>query len=223
MMPASLPDVASSAQAFEALARRRLRPSPAPFVGGPELPIAPPSDFDLNPDAAATLPAVPAQRPAAVLVPIVARAELTLLLTQRTAHLAAHAGQIAFPGGKIEPHDPDPAAAALREAREEIGLESRFVRPLGYLDPYRTGTGFRITPLVALVDPGFSLTLDDNEVASAFEVPLAFLLDPQNHQIHIRKSQGRDRRFYAMPYGERFIWGATAGMLRNLQERLFTP
>lgn len=222
-MPASLPDVASSAQAFEALARRRLRPSPAPLVGGPDLPIAPPSDFDLNPDAAATLPAVPAQRPAAVLVPIVARAELTLLLTQRTAHLAAHAGQIAFPGGKIEPHDPDAAAAALREAREEIGLESRFVRPLGFLDPYRTGTGFRITPLVALVDPGFSLALDDNEVASAFEVPLAFLMDPQNHQIHIRKSQGRDRRFYAMPYGERFIWGATAGMLRNLQERLFTP
>lgn len=222
-MPASLPDVASSAQAFEALARRRLRPSPAPLFGGPDLPIAPPSDFDLNPDAAATLPAVPAQRPAAVLVPIVARAELTLLLTQRTAHLAAHAGQIAFPGGKIEPHDPDAAAAALREAREEIGLESRFVRPLGFLDPYRTGTGFRITPLVALVDPGFSLALDDNEVASAFEVPLAFLMDPQNHQIHIRKSQGRDRRFYAMPYGERFIWGATAGMLRNLQERLFTP
>jgi 8-oxo-dGTP pyrophosphatase MutT (NUDIX family) len=178
-----------------------------------------PSDFDLNPGAAPV--AAPEPKPAAVLVAAVARPELTLLLTQRTEHLPAHAGQIAFPGGKVEPADSGPLATALREAREEIGLDAGMVEPLGYLDSYLTGTGYRITPVVALVDPGFTPTLDRNEVADAFEVPLAFLMDAANHQRHVRSIGGRERHFHAIPFGERFIWGATAGMLRNLYERLF--
>ena len=112
-------------------------------------------------------------------------------------------------------------ALALREAREEIGLEERFIEPLGWLDPYLTGTGFRIAPLVALVEPGFTLAINPHEVDTAFETPLAFLMDEANHEIHEREWSGRKRRYYAMPYEDRYIWGATAGMLRNLWERLF--
>jgi 8-oxo-dGTP pyrophosphatase MutT (NUDIX family) len=182
-----------------------------------------PSDFDLNPDIAPDDAAATALRPAAVLVPVIRRPELSLLFTQRTDHLPSHAGQIAFPGGKVEAFDAGPQATALREAMEEIGLKASYVEPLGYLDSYRTGTGYRITPVVALVDPGFTLTLDPDEVVDAFEVPLSFLMDTRNHQVHVRQLGGKERRFYAMPYGDRFIWGATAGILRNMHERLFGP
>ena len=161
-------------------------------------------------------------RPAAVLAPIVPRpGGLSVLLTQRASHLRAHSGQIAFPGGKIDPGE-TPLAAALREAGEEIGLDPRYVEPLGWLDPYLTGTGFRIAPLVALVDPAFTLAINPLEVDEAFETPFAFLMDPANHRLDEREWQGRVRKFYAMPHQGRYIWGATAGILRNLYERLFS-
>ena len=166
--------------------------------------------------------AVATARPAAVLTPIVARpGGATVLLTLRAADMRSHSGQIAFPGGKIDPGEA-PAAAALREAQEEIGLSGRFIEPVGWLDPYLTGTGYRILPLVAIVDPAFTLTLNAGEVAEAFETPLSFLMDAANHQRHRREWQGLVRRFYAMPYQQRYIWGATAGILRNLWERLYS-
>lgn len=160
-------------------------------------------------------------RRAAVLVAIVARDVPTLLLTQRTEHLPSHAGQVAFPGGKLEPEDPDAVAAAVREAREEIGLDARFIQPIGFLDALRTHTGFHVDPVVAVVEPGFNLTLDASEVADAFEVPLAFLMNVANHKLQSRVRDGLERQFYTMPYGERFIWGATASMIKNMQLRLF--
>ncbi len=161
-------------------------------------------------------------RRAAVLVPVVDRAEgATVLLTRRSAQLRDHSGQIAFPGGKIDPSDADAVAAALREAEEEIGLSRRFVRPLGYLDPYLSSTGFRILPVLGLVTPGFDLTVDPSEVDIAFEVPLGFLMDPGNHQRHSREWQGMTRHYLAMPFGEHYIWGVTAGILRNLYEKLY--
>jgi 8-oxo-dGTP pyrophosphatase MutT (NUDIX family) len=179
-----------------------------------------PSDFDLNPDLMADLGAMDPPRPAAVLVPIVMREQLSVLFTVRTAHLKSHAGQISFPGGKIDDSDPHALATALREAEEEIGLDRAHVEPIGYLDNYRTGTGFSVLPVVGLVRPDFALTINEGEVAEVFEVPLAFLMNTENHQRHSREWRGRDRHFYAMPYGQRFIWGATAGMIKNLQERL---
>jgi 8-oxo-dGTP pyrophosphatase MutT (NUDIX family) len=179
-----------------------------------------PSDFDLSPELVPELARAPLA-PAAVLVPVVARTELTVLLTQRTESLKRHAGQIALPGGRMEPTDKDPAATAVREAQEEVGLDPSFVETLGYLDAYRTGTGFRIFPVVSIVQPGFTLTLDAREVADAFEVPLAFLMDEANHRTETRFWRGQERRFYAMPFEERYIWGATAGIMRNMQRRLF--
>jgi 8-oxo-dGTP pyrophosphatase MutT (NUDIX family) len=179
-------------------------------------------DFDLNPDLLADLAVMDPPRPAAVLVPVVARDTPTVILTRRTAHLSNHAGQIAFPGGRVDPEDATPVHTALREAHEEIGLDAGFVEPLGYLDSYRTGTGFRILPVVAIIAPDYQLTLNPHEVDAAFEVPLAFLMNPRNHQRHEREWRGRQRSFYAMPFGEHYIWGATAGMVVNLYERLFT-
>jgi 8-oxo-dGTP pyrophosphatase MutT (NUDIX family) len=177
-------------------------------------------DHDLDPMAAA-IAALRPIRPAAVLVPVVARDEPMVLLTQRTAHLKDHAGQISFPGGKIDATDATPMAAALREADEEIGLAADRIEPIGYLDLYLTTFGFRIVPLVACVTPEFSLALNREEVDDAFEVPLAFLMAPENHQRKSREWNGLTRHFYEMPYGERYIWGATAGILRNLYERIY--
>lgn len=161
-------------------------------------------------------------RPAAVLVGIVEHPhELTVLLTQRAEHLSAHAAQVAFPGGRIEPTDASPSAAALREAQEEIGLDPAFVRVIGALDTYETGTGFHIYPIVGLVRPGFTLKADAREVAEIFEVPLAFLMDPKNHETHSAVFGGAERSYYAMPYDGHYIWGATAGMIVNLREKLF--
>jgi 8-oxo-dGTP pyrophosphatase MutT (NUDIX family) len=161
-------------------------------------------------------------RPAAVLVPIVAReAEAMVLLTQRASHLRDHSGQIAFPGGKIDAEDPSPLETALREAQEEIGLSRRLVQPLGYLDPYLSGTGFRILPVVAMVEPNYELAINTDEVDAAFEVPLAFLMTETNHQRHAKEWKGSLRHYYAMPYLDRYIWGVTAGILRNLYERLY--
>ena len=155
-------------------------------------------------------------RHASVLVPIVVGPELSLLLTRRTSHLSNHAGQISFPGGRAEASDADAVDTALREANEEIGLAREQVEVIGYLPKYFTVTRYEVTPVVALVHPPFALTPDPNEVAEAFEVPLEFILDPANHQKRSRPWEGRTRHFYAMPYGRHFIWGATAGMLRNL-------
>jgi 8-oxo-dGTP pyrophosphatase MutT (NUDIX family) len=182
-----------------------------------------PSDWDLSPEFLGDLAVMAPPRPAAVLVPIVLRPQLTVLLTQRSHDMPSHPGQISFPGGKLEECDASPVACALREAHEEIGLTSDFVEPLGYLDSYRTGTGFQISPVVGFVRPGFSTVLDAREVLEVFEVPLSFLMDKANHQKHSREWRGRQRFFYAMPYEGRYIWGATAGMLKNLHERLFAP
>ena len=202
------------ALAFERFARSRLLASP-PLLNEPQSP----GDDDLNPEIAWFAPEL---RHAAVLVPVVARTPLSMLLTERTGHLSAHAGQIAFPGGKVETHDSGPLAAAMREAREEIALDQAFVEPLGFLPPYRTGTGFIITPVVALLRPGFKMTADPSEVADVFEVPFDFLMNEANHRIDNRMWRGAERRFYAMPYGERYIWGATAGIIRTLYRRLFS-
>ena len=159
--------------------------------------------------------------PAAVLFPIVLRdGGQTVLLTQRTAHLRDHAGQISFPGGRVEAEDLSPSHTALRETEEEIGLPRERIEILGFLPEYRTGTGFRVTPVVALVQPPFELQPDPFEVAEVFEVPLSFLLDPANHQQHSLHYRGALRHYFAMPYGDYFIWGATAGMIRSLSERL---
>ena len=160
-------------------------------------------------------------RPAAVLIPVVDHPQPTVLLTQRSAHLNDHAGQISFPGGKIDATDASPLDTAVREAEEEVGLGREFIDPIGYLDLYGTSFGFRILPTVARVKPGFKLHINPSEVDDAFEVPLSFLMNPANHQLHSKEFRGIERFYYAMPYGDRYIWGATAGILRVLYERIF--
>jgi 8-oxo-dGTP pyrophosphatase MutT (NUDIX family) len=204
---------------FFALARTRLTLGVPAALTDHAAPAAR-GDLDLDPSLWKRA-GVAATRPAAVLVPVVDRPEPTVLLTLRTSTLPSHAGQIAFPGGKIETGDTSPLAAALREAHEEIGLDHGLVEPIGYLDLYLTFSGFRILPVVARVDPAFNATLNRGEVDDAFEVPLAFLMDVQNHALHSRDWKGVVRRYYAIPFGERYIWGVTAGILRNLYERVY--
>ena len=214
-----VPDPSSAS--LRARAQQKLRPSLS--LADLEQAVPPSSISDDAPDGRLPERAVLAPwRAAAVLMPIIDRPSgLTVLLTLRASDLRAHSGQVAFPGGKIDagetPHD-----AALREAQEEIGLEARFVEPLGWLDPFLTGTGFRVAPLVTLVAPSFALTVNKLEVDEVFETPFAFLMDATNHRLEEREWEGRRRRYYAMPHEGRYIWGATAGILRNLYEKLFS-
>jgi 8-oxo-dGTP pyrophosphatase MutT (NUDIX family) len=177
---------------------------PPPYVG---------SDFALN-----DLDVPPVElRAAAVLVPLVDRVGvLSVLLTQRTEDMPSHAGQIAFPGGRKQVEDDSLVITALRETEEEVGIDRSYVDVVGPIDTYITRTGYAVTPIVGFVRPSFTLKRDPREVADIFEVPLDFFLDPANHHVHSRTWQGRERRYYAMPYGERYVWGATAGMIKNL-------
>lgn len=175
-------------------------------------------DHDLNPGMT---PPSTALRPAAVLVPLIDHAEgMSVLLTQRTPHLSAHAGQISFPGGRIEQSDANAIEAALRETEEEVGVTRDHVRVIGRLDTYVTGTGFEITPVVGIVKVPFPLTIDPFEVSEVFEVPLSFVVDPNNHRRTTRDFEQRTRIFFVLPFEGRNIWGATAGMLVNLAEVL---
>jgi 8-oxo-dGTP pyrophosphatase MutT (NUDIX family) len=214
------PAAISSAEFFDR-ARARLRFEIPPGLTDPSLI---PSSGDQGTDRMlAILAREQPIRPAAVLIAVIDRPQPTVLLTQRSAHLNEHAGQISFPGGKIDGTDASPLDAALREAQEEVGLTRDFIDPIGYLDLYGTSFGFRILPTVARVRPGFALRISPAEVDDAFEVPLAFLMNPANHQLQSKEFRGVERFYYAMPYGERYIWGATAGILRVLYERIFTP
>jgi 8-oxo-dGTP pyrophosphatase MutT (NUDIX family) len=214
------PSVFSSAQFF-GRARARLRFDVPPALT--DASIVPPSGDRGTDRMLAILAGEQPVRPAAVLIAVVDHAQPTVLLTQRAAHLHDHAGQISFPGGKIDPADASPLDAALREAWEEIGLAREFIDPIGYLDLYGTSFGFRILPTVARVRSGFGLNINEAEVDDAFEVPLSFLMDPGNHQVHSKEFRGIARSYYAMPFADRYIWGATAGILRVLYERICLP
>jgi 8-oxo-dGTP pyrophosphatase MutT (NUDIX family) len=193
-------------------ARQRLHPLATGPAGAGD-------DVVINPDYRP--PRGFAPREAAVLIPVVARENATVLMTRRAMQLRKHPGQIAFPGGTIDPTDAGAAAAALREAQEEIGLDPDLVEPIGRLDPYIAGTGYRITAIVARVAADHQLVLNPDEVDSAFEVPLAFLMTPGNHQTITREFDGVRHRLYEMPYDQHHIWGVTAGIIRGLYERLY--
>ncbi len=202
---------------FFARVRRRLSLDVPAALRDPTAP-AMRGDLDLDPESW-TKAGVTAAKPAAVLIPVVDRSAPTVILTQRTADLPSHPGQIAFPGGKIDGEE-TPAGAALREAEEEIGLAPALVEPLGYLDLYLTFSGFRILPTVARVAPDFELTPNRFEVAEIFEVPLEYLMRPENYRRKSRDWNGIVRHYYEIPYRNRYIWGVTAGILRNLYERI---
>jgi 8-oxo-dGTP pyrophosphatase MutT (NUDIX family) len=208
-----------SADGFFARARERLDLEVPVALTDPSV-MPKRGDHDLDP-VMAKIAQVRPIRPAAVLVGIVARDQPMVLLTQRSQHLPDHPGQISFPGGKIDPGDATPLDAALREAHEEIGLERGQIEPLGYLDLYMTTLGYRIVPILARIAPDYRLELNVGEVDDAFEVPLAFLMDVANHKRGSREWQGMMRTYYAMPFGERNIWGVTAGILKNLHERIW--
>ena len=197
----------------------RLRAAKALHTAPPD--VARRSDDDLNPDARLIVPgSVP--KPAAVLVPLVPRdGGLHMILTQRTEHLSRHGGQVAFPGGRIDDTDENPVAAALRETEEETGIDRGYVETIGFLDTYVTGTSYRVVPVVGILRHGFTVTPHPGEVADVFEVPLAFLMNPKHHERHSREWQGRERFYYAMPFEGRYIWGATAGMIRNLYSLMY--
>jgi 8-oxo-dGTP pyrophosphatase MutT (NUDIX family) len=200
-------------------ARARLSLDAPPALHDPSV-VPDKGDPELNAEMT-KLWAVRPIRPAAVLVPVVDRAEPTVLLTQRSAHLPQHPGQISFPGGKIDPGDETPLAAALREAQEEVGLDVQFVEPIGYLDLYMTTQGYRIVPSVARIAPDYKVALNASEVDEAFEVPLQFLMEPGNHQKHSRDWEGIRRYYFEIPYEQRKICGVTAGILRNLYEKIY--
>lgn len=209
-----------SLAAFEERARARLSPRVRPeTLDSAFLPLY--GDYRINPTDIDT-DLLGRAKAAAVLIAAVERdGQAALILTERTPHLRAHSGQVAFPGGKIDPEDDGPVGAALREAEEEIGLTADRARPVGYLDPYITTSGYRIAPVVAVVDPAFEPAPNAEEVAHVFETPLAFLMDPARHERRSRPWQGKERFFYAMPYGDHYIWGVTAGIIRQLYERLY--
>nr|WP_304363827.1 CoA pyrophosphatase [Jiella sp. LLJ827] len=194
-----------------AVAGGQILPGPEPAYG----------DHRLNPDLITHVAKSPG-REAAVLIPVVDHpAGATVILTTRTRSLRKHSGQIALPGGAVDPTDDSPEAAALREAEEEIALSPALVEPIGRLPRYFTTTGFRITPVIAIVAPRFELTANPVEVEDVFEVPLGFLMDAANHRQESRIFDGITRHYYTMPFGERFIWGVTAGILRTLYERYY--
>lgn len=196
---------------FLARARAALRPQPIGHV------LEARGDHDLNADA----PRKADPKRAAVLIPVVRRREgPTVLFTRRSGALRAHSGQISFPGGRIDATDATPLDAALREAREEIGLEARFVEPLGYSDTYLSTSGYLVTPAVGLVAEGFALRLNPAEVEEAFEIPLAAACDDDRFELHVRNWNGRLRRYYALPFENRYVWGVTAGILRHFVERV---
>lgn len=200
-----------SAEDFRRRVQERLAPERGVAVG----------DHSFNPHLSDALMAMERQ-PAAVLVPVVHREpEATVLFTERTDALRSHAGQVSFPGGRIDPEDAGPEAAALREAEEEIGLDRTFVETLCLGPDYLTGSGYHVAPVIAIVRPGFRLRLNPAEVADAFEVPLSFLMDAVNHRRGSREWRGTMHRFFEMPFGERRIWGITAGIVRILYERLY--
>jgi 8-oxo-dGTP pyrophosphatase MutT (NUDIX family) len=200
-----------SAEEFRRRAGERLSREPEPHVG----------DHLFNPDLADELLNI-ARRPAAVLVPVIHREpEATLLFTERNGGLRSHAGQISFPGGRIDPTDAGPVEAALREADEEIGLKPEFIETVGRGPDYLTGSGYHVALVIAVVSSGFTLKLNPAEVADVFEVPLSFLMDPANHKKGSRIWNGARRSFFEMPFGDRHIWGITAGIVRVLYERLY--
>jgi 8-oxo-dGTP pyrophosphatase MutT (NUDIX family) len=203
---------------FVRLARRHLRAEPPGLL---EPQSNPKGDHELSLDGTpfvrTSLP-----RPAAVLVPVLRhRDDITVLFTVRAPGLRDHSGQISFPGGKIDADDPSPLATALREAEEEIGLDRRYVRPLGHLDAYLSSSGYLVMPVVGLIAPDHVLRVNETEVSDVFEVPLSFLMDPSNHELHAREWKGRLRQYYAIPFRDRYIWGVTAGIVRNMYERLY--
>lgn len=200
-----------SAEDFRRRVEERLSPDRGEAMG----------DHTFNPEIAEMLMRME-RREAAVLVPVVHHEpQATVLFTERTGALRSHAGQVAFPGGRVDPEDASAEAAALREADEEIGLKAQFVETLCRAPDYLTGSGYHVTPVVAIVRPGFDLKLNPDEVADAFEVPLAFLMDPANHRTGSRIWNGAQRYFFEMPYEDRQIWGITAGIVRVLYERLY--
>ncbi|MBV9347265.1 MAG: CoA pyrophosphatase [Pseudolabrys sp.] len=208
-----------TAAEFFGRVRERLTLETPAGLADPEI-VPKRGDHDADP-VMAKIAAVRPIRPAAVLVAVIERDEPMVLLTQRSQHLPDHPGQISFPGGKIDAGDDSAAVAALREAEEEIGLAREMVEPLGYLDLYMTTLGYRIVPVVARLRTKFELALNKAEVDSAFEVPLSFVMDIANHQRHSREWQGMTRHYYAITFGERYIWGVTAGILRNLYDRIY--
>jgi len=178
-------------------------------------------DHILNPELVSGLAGV-TLREAAVLVPVTdAGPDAKVILTRRATAMRSHSGQVAFPGGSVDPEDGSVEIAAMREAEEEIGLDRRFVEPVGRLPVYMTTTGFRITPVLAVVRSGFTLTPNPDEVDAVFETPLSFLMDPVNHRRESRVWEGIERHYYVMPYGEHHIWGVTAGIIRTMYERLY--
>ena len=214
-------DVATTLSAAEFYARARSRLTLDVPPGLTDASITPTrGDHDVDP-VMQQIAEVRPIRPAAVLVPVVDHPEPTVLLTQRSAHLPDRAGQVSFPGGKIDQGDESPRASALRETDEEIGLTAKHIEPIGYLDLYMTTLGYRIVPVVARLTPGFKLKLNTSEVDATFEVPLAFLMDQRNVQRHSREWKGMTRHYYAITFGERYIWGVTAGIFRNLYDRIY--
>ncbi|MCB1438860.1 MAG: CoA pyrophosphatase [Nitratireductor sp.] len=208
--------------AFRRLAGETLLPRGSELDQGADA-HPPHGDFAMNPEFRDWVFSR-AQKPAAVLIPVIERpGDLSVLLTRRTEKLSSHSGQVAFPGGKIDLADKDAAAAALREAEEEVALNPALVEVLGQLPQYLTGSGYQISPVVALVDPGAEVSPNPGEVAAIFEVPLSFLMDTRNHRRSSRQFQGKERFFLEMPFGEHYIWGVTAGIIRLMHDRMIVP